>query len=75
MNKNVYVAGVGIISAIGNNVTETILSFENHYSGIALVEYLATKHRNEFPLGEVKLSNKDLAEQNKLDPCLSRTIY
>ena len=74
MSKNVYVAGVGIISAIGNNVTESLQAFEKHKSGIGVVKYLDTKHRNEFPLGEVKLTNEQLAKQTGLDVRLSRTI-
>ena len=34
MSETVYVAGVGIISAIGNNVTETLASFERGQAGM-----------------------------------------
>lgn len=73
MSTTVYVTGTGIISAIGNTVAETIQSFETHTSGIGQAKYLPTLHQ-EFPLGEVKLSNEALAQHNQLNPNLSRTI-
>ena len=74
MGTSVYVANVGIISAIGNNLSETLSSFEKHQSGVAQAKYLKTKHDREFPLAEVKLSNEELAQLAGLDPRLSRTI-
>ena len=74
MSNNVYVASAGIISAIGNNISETLLSFENHQSGISNAEHLHTVHKNEFPLAEVKFSNEQLAEKLGISPKLSRTI-
>ncbi|HMT28364.1 MAG TPA: beta-ketoacyl-[acyl-carrier-protein] synthase family protein [Bacteroidia bacterium] len=74
MGTSVYVANVGIISAIGNNLSETLNSFEEHQSGVAQAKYLKTKHDREFPLAEVKLSNEELAQRAGLDPRLSRTI-
>jgi 3-oxoacyl-(acyl-carrier-protein) synthase len=74
MTEKIYVAGAGIISAIGLNVEATLLSFEQHRSGIAPIEHLKTVRKAEFPLGEVKLSNEELALRNGLSPNLSRTI-
>jgi 3-oxoacyl-(acyl-carrier-protein) synthase len=74
MGNNVYVVSAGIISAIGNDIAETLASFEKHRSGIAGAAHLETIHKHEFPLGEVKLSNQQLAEQTGLDARLSRTI-
>ena len=34
MSSRVYVAGLGIISAIGNNVRECIASLENEQAGM-----------------------------------------
>ena len=74
MSRSVYVAGTGIISAIGNNIAESIAAFRNHHSGISAIKYLETIHRPVFPLGEVKLSNMELAKHTGLKPNLSRTI-
>ncbi len=74
MNRSVYVAGTGIISAIGNNIAESIAAFRNHHSGISAIKYLETVHQPVFPLGEVKFSNMELAKHTGLKPNLSRTI-
>lgn len=74
MSTTVYVVNVGIISAIGNNLHETLQSFEKHQSGVGTVKFLVTRHNTEFPCAEVKLSNEELAELTGLDHQLSRTI-
>ncbi len=74
MSSSVYVAGTGIISAIGNNISESLNTFRNHQSGIAKTQYLETRHRETFPLGEVKFSNEELAAITGLKSGLSRTI-
>ena len=71
---DVFVAHAGIISAIGNNPEECLDAFKNHRSGIKPAQFLETRHRNEFPLGEVKLSHLQLAELTGLPESLSRTI-
>jgi len=74
MSNEVLIAGAGIISAIGNNIPESLHAFERHQSGIKTAKHLTTRHQQEFPLGEVTLSNKQLAHHNGLDSRLSRTI-
>ena len=74
MSKPVYITGLGLISAIGNNVSESLLAFEHHVSGVAPVQYLPTRYSDKFPLAEVKLSNEELAEKSGLSTTLSRTI-
>jgi 3-oxoacyl-[acyl-carrier-protein] synthase-1 len=74
MAKDIYIAGLGIISALGNNIEETIAAFENHTSGVDKIKYLETVHKNTFPLAEVKWSNEDLADHLGVDKSLSRTI-
>jgi 3-oxoacyl-[acyl-carrier-protein] synthase I len=74
MSNSVYVAGTGIISAIGNSISESIDAFRNHRSGVDFIKHLVTRHQGTFPLAEVKLSNEQLAELTGLRPTLSRTI-
>jgi 3-oxoacyl-[acyl-carrier-protein] synthase-1 len=74
MSVPVYVSGLGIISAIGRNVSESIHSFSEHLSGIGPCQYLDTIHKDVFPLGEVKMTNAELADLHSLDKRLSRTI-
>ena len=73
MSQEVYIAGVGAISAIGNNVAQCLSSFEKELDGIAEITYLDTIHRFKLPVAEVKLSNKELAELTGVSAETSRT--
>ena len=59
MGKPIYITGTGIVSAIGNDKQHTLQSLLRSESGIAPIRYLNTEH-NEFPVGEVKLSNSEM---------------
>src|SRR5215472_8319165 len=74
MNSKIYVAGLGLISAIGNNVEECLAALENERAGMNDIIYLKTMHAGKIPVAEVKLSNAQLAEISGLSPKLSRTI-
>ncbi|QTE35756.1 beta-ketoacyl-[acyl-carrier-protein] synthase family protein [Mucilaginibacter gossypii] len=73
MEQPVFIAGAGVISAIGNTVAQNLLSLEQEKTGIAPIQYLDTEHRDEFPVGEIKLSNQELAELSGFKPGISRT--
>ena len=60
MSERVLVTGAGIISAIGIGVESTCESLVKGESGIAPVSHLETEH-SEFPVGEVKLTNAEMA--------------
>jgi 3-oxoacyl-[acyl-carrier-protein] synthase II len=49
-----------MISAIGNNVPEALSSLLHSRTGIGKIEHLNTRYKNEYVLGEVKLSNEEL---------------
>ena len=55
------ITGMGVICAIGNNPDEVCRSLRGGVSGIGQVKYLETRHR-DLPVGEVKLSNAEMAE-------------
>lgn len=55
---SVRITGIGIVSAIGLNVTENLFSLENSQSGIGPIQYLAQK--GDYLVGEVKSSNQEL---------------
>jgi 3-oxoacyl-[acyl-carrier-protein] synthase-1 len=57
--SKILISGMGIISATGNNVAETLQSLRENRSGIGAVRYLQTAH-TEFPVGEVKLSDDEM---------------
>lgn len=67
MPKRVFITGMGINSAIGLNAEENLNSLRNKRSGIESITHLETKHKNEFLVGEVKYSNKELSEILKLN--------
>ncbi len=73
MNQGVFVAGLGVITAIGNNVSECLSSFKQRNSGIEKIKYLQTIHQSAFPVAEVKLSNEQLATIAGLSSELPRT--
>lgn len=59
-DRTVLVTGCGIISALGTGMENTLESLLGSGSGIAPVCHLSTSHR-ELPVGEVKLSDAELA--------------
>ena len=73
MNEPVFVAGTGIISAIGNNVAECLDALENGRAGMGQMHYFDSAHRQKLPVAEVKLSNEELAQLSGLPNTKSRT--
>ncbi|MFN8307299.1 MAG: beta-ketoacyl-[acyl-carrier-protein] synthase family protein [Ferruginibacter sp.] len=74
MNEPVFIAGTGVISAIGNNVTECLDALENGRAGIGPMTRLDSVHKNRLPVAEVKLSNEELASRTGGLPAIkSRT--
>jgi len=73
MSSSVYVAGVGVISAIGNNVAEHLASFEQEKAGMGDITLLNTIHKHKLPVAEVKLSDDELAKMTGLSSTISRT--
>jgi 3-oxoacyl-[acyl-carrier-protein] synthase-1 len=59
MQKDIFVTGAGIISALGINKQENLLALQEARTGIAPIRYLKTAH-TEFPVGEVKRSNEEM---------------
>ncbi len=62
MHNQVYITGLGIISAIGNNTSQCLQSLIDGKSGIEKIKFLDTIHKDDFLVGEVKFSNNDLLE-------------
>ena len=73
MDHEVFIAGVGVITAIGNNVAECLASFEKEQAGMADITFLDSIYRNKIPVAEVKLSNSKLAEMAGVSDETSRT--
>ena len=69
----VFVAGTGIISAIGNNVAQCMNALENGRAGMGQMRNLNSAHSNRLPVAEIKLSNEELAQLAGLPQIKSRT--
>ncbi|MDP1620758.1 MAG: beta-ketoacyl-[acyl-carrier-protein] synthase family protein [Bacteroidales bacterium] len=64
MPKRVFITGIGIICAIGNNVNETLHSLLAEQSGIGEITLFKTVHKGVIPMAEVKLSTESLLEES-----------
>ncbi|MCC6288248.1 MAG: beta-ketoacyl-[acyl-carrier-protein] synthase family protein [Chitinophagaceae bacterium] len=73
MTKPVSIAGVGVISAIGNNVQENLAALEQGKAGMTKMEYLSSAHKEKLPVAEVKMDNIALAALAGMPAYISRT--
>jgi 3-oxoacyl-(acyl-carrier-protein) synthase len=73
MSAPVFIAGIGVITSIGKNVQENLLSLENGQTGIGKMKWLHSVHRYDLPVGEVKYSNEELAMTTGLSVKIPRT--
>jgi 3-oxoacyl-(acyl-carrier-protein) synthase len=73
MAENVFIAGAGAITAIGNNIAGCLAAMEKEAPGMGPISYLETVHRNQVPVAEVKLNNEALAKLAGLPSHISRT--
>jgi len=70
----IAVTGMGIISAIGNNVDENLHSLMSKKTGIGKAEFLSSKLTKTHLFGEVKKSNSELRKTlNWTSNAVSRT--
>jgi len=73
MAPQVYIAGIGVISAIGNNVGENFEALTQKQAGMGDITTLHTIYKHVLPVAEVKLTNEQLVELTGLPPNISRT--
>ncbi len=57
---NIYITGLGIISGIGGNVAETLLSVRQGKTGIGRLSLFDSAHKNSIYVSEVKYDNAEL---------------
>jgi 3-oxoacyl-(acyl-carrier-protein) synthase len=69
----VTIAGTGVISAIGRDVTECLASFEKGAAGMGEIRYLDTVHRGRLPVAEVKADHATLAHWAGLSDTTAHT--
>ncbi len=72
MAPRVFVTGVGIISAIGNGISENRKSIVDHNSGIGKLTHFDSVHK-DIPVAAIKYSNPELRELAGLTG--NNTIY
>ncbi|WP_209402621.1 beta-ketoacyl synthase [Pseudozobellia sp. WGM2] len=63
MGKGVAITGMGIISAIGNNVAENYLSLTTNKIGISEISQIDTIHKNDIMVGEIDDTNPILEKK------------
>ena len=68
MSKGVAITGMGIISAIGNNVEENYQSLINGKKGISRISKINTIHKDDIMVGEIASTNLELEKQLRLTP-------
>jgi 3-oxoacyl-(acyl-carrier-protein) synthase len=73
MSAQVFVAGIGIISAIGNNVSENLQSLVSEKAGIDGMQWLYSVHQQEIPVAEIKYNNDSLASRTGISAKSPRT--
>jgi 3-oxoacyl-(acyl-carrier-protein) synthase len=58
---NIYVTGMGVISAIGNNTQQTLRSLQNSETGLRKITQFKTRFQEGHVAGEIPHSNEELA--------------
>ena len=72
-SNNVYITGLGAICAIGNNVSEIHSSLCEEKTGIGKAGIMKIGSECEFTIGEVKLTNSELAAMTGIKSDQPRT--
>ncbi|MBS1685575.1 MAG: beta-ketoacyl-[acyl-carrier-protein] synthase family protein [Bacteroidetes bacterium] len=73
MKSPIYIAGIGIISAIGDNAAETLAHLTASETGVSGMEILPSAYAGTLPVAEVKYTNAQLAAKSGLEPWQTRT--
>ena len=72
--SRILITGLGIISAIGDNVATNRQSLTQGKSGIGHSELLQSRYASILPFGEIKISTTDLKEKlGATEPGITRT--
>lgn len=77
MSKGVAITGIGIISAIGNNVAENYQSLITEKKGISRISKIQTIHKNDIMVGEIDYTNQEFEKLLNIpsDNNYSRTAF
>ena len=72
MEPVIHITGAGVVSAVGCGQGETLDALRRGRSGIGPIRFLQTEEK-AFPVGEVPLSNEEMAARSGASLELSRT--
>ncbi len=70
MSGSIYITGMGVISAIGDNVAENLNNLRQQKSGIGSIKILESLYKNDFVAGEIPYTNQQLAKKIGISPDL-----
>lgn len=73
MKPTAYVAGTGVITAIGNTTEACKNALVSGKSGITGIEYMTTRWKDDIPAGEIKATRAELAAMTGADATWPRT--
>jgi 3-oxoacyl-[acyl-carrier-protein] synthase-1 len=73
MKSSIYITGLGVISAIGDNVAQTLDNLVTSQTGVDEIKILPTQLQGTLPLAEVKYTNQELAKMSGLESYQTRT--
>jgi 3-oxoacyl-[acyl-carrier-protein] synthase-1 len=73
MSAQPFIAGMGVVSAIGNGLHANFQSLCAEKAGIGEMTWLQSVHHAELPVGEVRSGNAELASVTGLSSKLPRT--
>lgn len=68
MSQGIAITGMGIISAIGNNVAENYDALITEKKGISRISKIDTIHKDDIMVGEIAYSNQELEALLNLSP-------
>ncbi|MFN8322770.1 MAG: beta-ketoacyl synthase N-terminal-like domain-containing protein, partial [Chitinophagales bacterium] len=72
--SRIAVTGIGLITPLGNSVTENHTALKEGRSGLSHLELFPTKYASLLPFGEIKISNESLKQQLEVStPGVTRT--
>lgn len=63
MAQRVFITGIGIISAIGSDVSEVTASLKAMQTGIGSLTLIDSVHMDEIPVAEIKATNQELLDR------------
>lgn len=75
MPTPVFIVNTGIITAIGDDTQACLVSIREGRSGISHAGYMPTHWADSIPVGEIKASNKNLADRAGLPRHYPRTAF